>query len=78
VANTRHKNAEWTVGDEHTGEVPTWERAGIAVLMDLRDELQEMNRTLSVLKCINFIRIPRILDGIRKNTTRKRRQTKKP
>ena len=66
MANTRLKNVEWKPGDENGG-APTWERVGIAVLLDIRDELQTLNRLLS---CPNFTEIPRTLRSIRKNTTR--------
>lgn len=47
--------------------------------MDIRDELRQTNRKLSVLQCPDFIKIPAQLDRIRRNTTRKRRpKTKCP
>jgi hypothetical protein len=60
VADRRQKNRNWWVADED-GTVPTWERVQLAVLMDIRDELQEINRTL---RCPNTQRIPRYLQQI--------------
>jgi len=48
-----------------------------ALLMDIRDVLQRMNEKLSVLQCVNFLRIPAKLDSIKKNTTRKKPQPTK-
>lgn len=59
-------NANWSVVDENTGVVPTWERAGIAVLMDIRTELQRLNNLLS---CPNFTAIPGTLRTIAQHTT---------
>jgi hypothetical protein len=58
----------WTVADKD-GQVPTWERVGIAVLMDIRDELQTLNRLLA---CPNFLGIPHTLTRIARNTTKKK------
>lgn len=66
MADRRRKNVNWTVADEQGG-VPTWERVTIAVLMDIRDELQLLNR---LLHCRNFQNIPRKLDRIGRNTTK--------
>ena len=62
------------------GNIETWEQAGIAVLMDLRDELKELVRTnreidnsLRALRCRNFLRIPAKLDRIGRNTEKKRK-----
>lgn len=42
--------------------------------MDIRDELKELNATLRVLRCRNFLHIPATLRGIRANTERKRKK----
>jgi len=60
----RFKNSDWDLADSH-GNVGTWERVGIAVLMDIRDELQTLNRLLG---CRNFIEVPTILREIKANT----------
>lgn len=62
MADTRKKNINWNVGKE-----ATWEGAQLAVLMDIRDELQRLN---GLLGCANFREIPRVLRTIRGNTSR--------
>lgn len=69
MADRRKKDVNWTVADEE-GAVPSWERVSVAVLMDIRDELKELNR---LLRCQNFLRIPHHLAAIRRNTTKKKR-----
>lgn len=64
----RHKNTSW---DCTTNGIVTNADARLAVLMDIRDELQTLN---GLLTCPNFIAIPHKLDAIRKNTTKKRRR----
>lgn len=65
--DTRKRNLNWTIGEN------TYVAAQLAVLMDIREELQGLNR---LLHCSNFIRIPRHIDAIRKNTTKKKRNPK--
>jgi hypothetical protein len=59
----------------HIGE-DGWppDRIQIMILCDIRRELKKLN---SLLHCHNFIEIPKILRGVRKNTY-KRRRKKKP
>lgn len=59
----RHKNSNWTLPD---GPLE-YAAASLAVLMDIRDELQTLN---SVFRCRNFQDIPGILRTIRGNTSR--------
>ena len=73
MSDRRHKDVDWAVGDEH-GAVPTWKRAGIAVLMDIRDELKRLNRAIY---CPNFVAIPRVLRRISANTTKPRHKPKR-
>ena len=63
-------NEEWDLADA-TGKIGTWERVGIAVLMDIRRELQRIN---AALYCYNALAIPRLLREIAGNT----RRPKKP
>lgn len=70
MADTRRRNENWSVANTD-GNVPTWERVSIAVLMDIRDELQTLNR---VFQCTNFLRIPYQLDMIRKQTAKKKKK----
>jgi len=64
VNDTRHKNASWDLTDI------SWQTVPIAVLMDIRDELQRLN---NFLDCTQFRAIPRELRKIRTNTTKKQR-----
>lgn len=68
----RRKNVDWQLKTNQDGSVPHQD-AHLAVLMDLRDELQKLNR---LLHCSNFIEIPRILRAIRRNITKPRRKKK--
>ena len=60
----RHKDSSWSLPEQ----VVNWEQAGVAVLMDIRDELKTLNR---LLHCQNFIAIPRKLDRIDKRLAKK-------
>lgn len=73
MADTRHRNANWMVTDDQ-GRITTWEQVQVALLMDIRDELQRLNR---VLQCPNFIAVPLKLDLIRQELREVRRNTKK-
>lgn len=65
----RKKDIEWNLPEP----VTDWQQASVAVLMDIRDELKRMN---NLLHCQNFIQIPRKLDQIRKNTTKRKYRKK--
>lgn len=69
----RHKNSNWTLPDE-----VNYESATLAVLMDIRDELQELNalhrRTIG---CYRFQGIPRSLEKIAENTRKRKPKTRK-
>lgn len=60
---------DWTIEPGATGNY-TYEQVQAAVLMDIRDELQTLNRLLG---CQNFIEVPSILRAIRGNTMPKRK-----
>jgi hypothetical protein len=65
----KNKDSNWTLPDP----VQNWTQVGVAVLMDIRDELKTLN---ALLHCENFHRIPRKLDRISRNTYEgKRRRT---
>lgn len=74
---SRFRNAQWdlpTAGD--IGEptmIKAWEYVPIAVLMDIRDELQTLNRLLG---CRNFTGIPAVLRAIQRNTHKPARKSK--
>lgn len=70
MADRRRANVSWNVADED-GRVRSWDRVAVAVLMDIRDELQRLNQ---LLHCSNFIDIPRRLSKIAANTTRPKRK----
>lgn len=70
MSDRRKKNVEWTPGAED-GSMPTWERVQVALLMDIRDELQRLN---NILECPNFQRIPAKLDRIGRNTAKPRKR----
>lgn len=63
------KNVDWDALDEK-GNAPSWERAGIAVLMDIRREMRALN---GLLACENFLSIPHSLVKIEKNTRKRKR-----
>lgn len=65
----RFKDAHWDLTSEPDGKL-TLERIRAALLMDLRDELKRINRTLS---CRNFQSIPSLLRRIASNTAKKRK-----
>lgn len=77
MTDTRHKNAKWNVGERIT----EWDQCQLAVLMDIRDELQAIRR---LAECF---RIPRALDAMielgiearrrKRNAAKKRKAAKK-
>lgn len=69
MSDTRRKNAVWNLPTEKGAFL--WEHAQIAVMMDIRDELQKLN---GLLHCQNFLSIPRVLAEIRRNTTKPRKR----
>lgn len=73
MVDTRHKNQNWALPTNAIGNIETWQGVEIAVLMDIRDELQVLN---GLLRCPNFLAIPKKLDAIRRNTSRPRKMKK--
>ncbi len=71
MADQRCKNFNWSV--RATDDTTLFDGAQLAVLMDIRDELRQLNR---VFECHNFLRIPRVLDSIRRNTHKIKRKKK--
>lgn len=71
MKDTRHKNVDWQINANSNNTV-NWEGVTAAILMDIRDELQTLNRLLG---CHNFTRIHRVLDAIRLNTRKPKRPT---
>lgn len=64
----RHPNANWNLPED--GPKVSWECVHAAILMDLRDELQKLNR---LLHCADFKAIPGKLDRIGRNTEKKKK-----
>lgn len=72
----RLKNEQWDLSElpgRSAGGGRTYSNSTIqlALLMDIRDELQQLNRLLG---CDNFQAIPDILRGIRRKLPQKRRK----
>ncbi len=65
----RLKDENWSLSDPPK----TDNHVIIALLMDLRDELKKLN---ALLHCSNFVSIPKKLEAIRRNTTKKRGKNK--
>lgn len=68
----RFEKKNWHVGGEELpdGTVKEWpgsEGRRLAVLMDIRDELQRLNR---LLHCVNFTSIPGEISAIKRHTKR--------
>ena len=70
MSDQRCKDFDWSVRKAGTPNA-SYEGAQLAVLLDIRDELQRLNRTLH---CVNFLEIPWTLREIRRNTTKKKRK----
>lgn len=66
----RHGHQDWNLPTP----IGTWTNVQVALLMDIRDELQRLNR---LLNCPNFLSIPTSLRAIRKNTTKPQRKAKR-
>lgn len=56
----RNKNVNWDLP-----ETLSWSVVPVAVLMDIRDELQTLTR---LLNCPRFLTLPETLSAIRRNT----------
>jgi hypothetical protein len=54
----------WNLPTNSDGNLTSWDYVKIAVLMDIRDELQKLN---GILSCQNFTNIPTTLRGIRRD-----------
>ena len=65
MSDTRHRNVTWRLPANETTGLLSLEQAQLAVLMDIRDELQTLNRLLS---CPNFQDIPQKLERTARNT----------
>ena len=72
MSDRRRENRNWYVaGEDGTLYENMRDGVSVAVLMDIRAELQTLN---ALLACPNFIAIPQILRTIRRNTTKPKRR----
>lgn len=60
--SARFKNVQWGLPGKDTDPTVPWEVIRTALLMDIRDELQELNATM---RCSNTRSIPTTLREIR-------------
>lgn len=60
MSDTRKKDANWRIKTNSDGATPSMD-AQLAVLMDIRDELQTLN---GILRCFKFQRLPDDLRSI--------------
>lgn len=73
--NTRHKDSDWQLPTNPDGRLRGWQYVPIALLMDIRDELKQLNR---LLHCPNFISIPKQLRAIHRKLPAPRKPRGKP
>ena len=71
----RHKNEDWDLQDgtkdnDGVNRVPNG-TVQVAVLMDIRDQLANLNR---LLRCPAFLSIPRVLKQIQSHTRPRKRK----
>ncbi|MFA5901032.1 MAG: hypothetical protein WC829_18180 [Hyphomicrobium sp.] len=71
--DTRHKNGNWNLGAANSEGRVTFDQITVAVLMDIRDELQKLNR---LLHCPDFMAIPSKLDAIHKKIPARKRRSR--
>ena len=67
---SRRKNVNWQLWVNES-EQPNMEAVMAFILMDIRDELQKLNRTLD---CPNFQDIPHKLDDINRKLVKPRKK----
>lgn len=64
MIDTRKKDANWLINAPEGG-LWSLDQARLAVLMDIRDELKQLNLAFS---CRNFLSLPSAVEAIRQNT----------
>lgn len=75
MTDTRRANTNWRITNDNVcWGAEQYDYMQLAVLMDIRTELQTLNR---VFQCRNFLAIPRKLDRISKNTAKPRKRKAK-
>ena len=72
--DTRHRNANWVLEAVRKDKTVPVADVQLAILMDLRDELQTLNR---LLRRGDFIRIPSVLDSVERNTRKRKPKQKR-
>lgn len=69
AVDRRKKNLNWFIANEagqtYSSVQHGRDGAAVAVLMDIRDELKQLN---SLLGCSNFVSLPNVLRQVRDNT----------
>lgn len=74
MGDFRRKDQSWKIG--HGDGMPVAiDQAQLAVLMDIRTELKQLN---AVLSCSNFVRIPTTLRSIDRKLTKPKRKSPDP
>jgi hypothetical protein len=66
---SRHANKQWNLREISSGNTLPPAEIELALLMDIRDELQKLN---ALLHCGNFLSIPHKLERIARNTAKPR------
>lgn len=70
MADTRKRNNSWVIATNADGTTPS-SHAGLAVLMDIRDELQTL---VTIFQCSNFQQMPWDLKRLVKNTSKPKKK----
>jgi hypothetical protein len=73
VTDRRLRNQDWIVTNQ-SGVVHGYPGAQLAVLMDIRDELKNLN---GLLRCDQFLSIPAVLRQIKSNTAKPKEAKKR-
>lgn len=71
----RHKNASWDLPAATVSDPISWEHVRVGLLMDIRDELLTLN---ALLRCPNFVGIPKTLQNIEEQLKLQRRCPRHP
>lgn len=75
MSTGRFKDQNWHLPKSNDGvRIQSWEAVQVAVLMDIRDELKQLNR---VFACSNFQNVPHVLRRISANTAKPRKKVAK-
>lgn len=69
VRSDHCRDWDWQLWQEDNGGFGN-DQVTHAILMDIRRELRRLN---NVIQCTNFIRIPAVLDEIKRNTKKRKR-----